>query len=154
MRYHFLATFKVALFCFVILIVTTLVLGEEVVVTRVIDGDTIVVGKRRIRLIGVDTPELRPVQPFGLEAKVFVEKEISGVKGKVKLTIDGSERDRYGRELRHVYIGESMLAEKLLFAGLAKAELKYNYSRTVKRKFLNAEQQAKRKKLGIWGESK
>ncbi len=48
-------------------------------VTRVIDGDTLVLnGGERVRLIGVDTPETvhpsRPVEYFGREASAFTKR--------------------------------------------------------------------------------
>ena len=52
-------------------------------VTRVIDGDTLVVqGIGTVRLIGVDTPETvdpcRPVQYFGKEASDFTQRMAQG----------------------------------------------------------------------------
>ena len=52
-------------------------------VTRVVDGDTIVVeGIGKVRLIGVDTPETvdprRPVQRFGREASAFTKRLVEG----------------------------------------------------------------------------
>ena len=47
-------------------------------VTRVVDGDTIIVGDERVRLIGVDTPETKkpgtPVQCFGKKATAFTKR--------------------------------------------------------------------------------
>src|SRR5688572_30322262 len=69
-------------------------------VTRVIDGDTIVVeGTGTVRLIGVDTPETvdprRPVQFFGREASEFTRRTAAGKS--VRLEFDQDRTDRYGR---------------------------------------------------------
>ena len=74
-------------------------------VVRVVDGDTILVGDERVRLIGVDTPESvkpgTPVQCFALEASAFTKRLLEG--RPVRLVLDVEERDRYGRLLAYVY---------------------------------------------------
>src|SRR3989344_533186 len=57
--------------------------GERVKVTKVVDGDTIVVDdKITVRLIGIDTPETvdprRPVGCFGKEASNKAKELLSG----------------------------------------------------------------------------
>ena len=57
--------------------------AELRLVTRVVDGDTRIVGAREIvRLIGVDTPETKhpkkPVEYFGKEATAFTRKVVRG----------------------------------------------------------------------------
>jgi micrococcal nuclease len=76
-------------------------------VTRVIDGDTLVVeGVGTVRLIGVDTPETvdprRPVQYFGREASDFTRQLATGKP--VRLEFDRDRTDRYGRTLAYVYL--------------------------------------------------
>ena len=73
-------------------------------VTRVVDGDTIVVSidrrSEKVRLIGVDTPETvhpsKPVEYFGKEASVFTKRMVEGKQ--VRLEEDGPSVDcgRYG----------------------------------------------------------
>lgn len=76
-------------------------------VTFVIDGDTISLSTgEKVRYIGVDTPEtkhpVKKVECFGGEA---FEKNKQLVQGKeVRLEKDVSDRDRYGRLLRYVYL--------------------------------------------------
>ena len=76
-----------------------------VLVTRVIDGDTIQVEtSETVRYIGIDTPEIvhpdKPVECFGQQA---ANKNKELVLGKsVTLEKDVSETDRYGRLLRVV----------------------------------------------------
>ncbi len=81
--------------------------AEWRLVTRVVDGDTIIVGAReRVRLIGVDTPETKhpqkPVEYFGREATAFTRKMVQGKR--VRLEFDQantkiSHKDRYKRTL-------------------------------------------------------
>jgi micrococcal nuclease len=83
--------------------------GVDVVVRKVVDGDTIeVTGGERVRLIGVDTPETkdpnRPVGCFGAEASRFTTSVIPPGTA-VRLVGDAEQRDRYGRLLAYVYRG-------------------------------------------------
>ena len=74
-------------------------------VTRVVDGDTIVVRDTTVRLIGIDTPETKkpntPVQCFGKAATAETERLIDG--RRVRLEYDVERQDRYGRDLAYVY---------------------------------------------------
>ena len=76
-------------------------------VTRVIDGDTLVVANvGTVRLIGVDTPETvdprRPVQAFGKEASDFTRR--TALNKMIRLEFDVEPKDRYGRTLAYVYL--------------------------------------------------
>jgi len=92
-------------------------------VTQVIDGDTVVIDNKRVRLIGIDTPELHPTpEPGAIEAKQFVEGLCLGKE--VGLDVDDIRpKDKYGRTLAVVYIdvGGSWvnLNAELLRGGLA-----------------------------------
>lgn len=130
--------------------------GATVAVQRVIDGDTIVIaGGKRVRLIGVDTPETkhprRPPQPFGAEATQFTRKMVGG--RTVRLEFDRERYDRYQRILAYVYVDDVLLNEALIRAGLGTAEPQYPYRSDMKRRFLKAEEQAQAESLGIWSRS-
>ena len=86
---------------------TNIPAGVDLVVERVVDGDTVVVsGDRRVRLIGVDTPETkdprRPVQCFGREAAAFLASLLPTGTG-VRLVGDVEPRDQYDRTLAYAY---------------------------------------------------
>ncbi len=123
-------------------------------VARVIDGDTILLADvpERVRLIGANTPETVkpnwPVEPLGPEASQFTKHFLSG--GEVRLEFDGPSRDKYGRILAYVWVGEKMLNEELIRAGLAGAELGYPYSAAMKDRFRRAEDEARAARRGIW----
>jgi micrococcal nuclease len=123
-------------------------------VARVIDGDTLLLeGGHRVRLIGVDTPETkhpqRPAEPLGPEATKFVRQQIGGKT--VTLQFDRERRDRYRRILAFVYVDGRLLNEELIREGYGRAMLNYPYSRQMKRRFAEAERQAREAKRGIWG---
>ena len=128
--------------------------GVLVKVTNVVDGDTIKIETGEVvRYIGIDTPETvapnKPVQCFGKEASA---KNNELVEGKtVELSKDVSEKDRYGRLLRYVWIGETMINEQLVREGYARVS---TYPPDVKYqdRFLAAEKEAREKNAGLWGD--
>jgi len=106
-------------------------------VVRVVDGDTLLVDPHaRVRLIGVNAPETVkpdwPVEPW------------------VRLEFDDEPLDAYDRYLAYVYVGDRMLNEELARAGLARFEPNFHYSSAMKRRFRQAQDEAKRKHLVIW----
>ena len=87
-------------------------------VNRVIDGDSIEVDGRSIRLIGVNAPERG--QPFYSDARDALRDLVGGET--VWLEHDVEVRDQYGRELAYVFLTDGRHAnEELLSAGFAQA---------------------------------
>ncbi len=125
---------------------------RSVKVTRVIDGDTIEIeGGERVRYIGIDTPETvdprKPVQCFGIEAS---KKNKELVEGKmVRLEKDITDRDKYNRLLRYVYIDDAFINLELVKQGFAYS---YSYPPDIKYQdqFLKAQQEAREAKRGLW----
>jgi len=77
--------------------------GRVVTVTHITDGDTFRAGEERIRLIGVDTPEVSfGVECYGREATTAMERLIP-VGTEVRLVDDVEPTDRYDRTLAYVY---------------------------------------------------
>ena len=122
-------------------------------VTRVIDGDTIEIeGGERVRYIGIDTPETvdprKPVQCFGIEAS---KKNKELVEGKnVRLEKDITDKDKYGRLLRYVYIDNLFINLELVKQGFA---FSYTYPPDIKyqAEILAAEAEAREANRGLWG---
>jgi len=87
------------------------------VVTRVIDGDTIVVeGGERVRLLDIDTAETG--EPCYREAKDRLAELIDGQK--VRLETNGLEdKDQYGRLLRYVFLEDTNINLLMVEEGLA-----------------------------------
>jgi len=122
-------------------------------VERVVDGDTLLLADgARVRLIGVDCPETvkphHPVEPFGPEASAFTKSFVAG--GQVRLQFDRERIDRYDRFLAYVFVGDAMLNEELVRAGLARVEHRFHYSQSIKRQFDRAEEEARQERRGIW----
>lgn len=115
-------------------------------VVRIIDGDTIEIESgQRIRYIGIDTPETG-----GCHATQSTNKNKELVEGKtISLEKDISETDRYGRLLRYVYVGNTLVNEILVKEGYAQV---YTYPPDVKynERFLAAQKEARDNKIGLW----
>lgn len=131
--------------------------GEDTyLVTRVVDGDTIIVDidgvEERVRFIGIDTPE--SVHPdadrnveYGKVASEFTRGQLEGKT--VTLEYDVQERDQYGRILAYVYLDGKMFNKTLLEEGHAKVA---TYPPNVKYvdDFTALQEEARNEKKGVW----
>lgn len=142
---------------------------EKAVVERVVDGDTIVVKRQngvseKIRMVLVNTPETKHpkkgVEYFGKEASAYTKKMLPAGKT-VYLEKDVSERDRYSRLLRYVWINEptSKIDTKVLTNNCFNAMLLANgfaqvsvFPPDVKyvNEFRQIEKTAKDNNVGLW----
>jgi micrococcal nuclease len=120
------------------------------------DGDTIVVdmqGKDEIvRFIGVDTPETHkpdsPIECYGPEASAYTKQRIGN--DRVRLVADTltTNRDRYDRLLRYVYLQDgTLLNQELVAKGYAFA---YAFPFAKSNDFAKTMQAAKDSKQGLW----
>lgn len=131
---------------------------ELVTLERVVDGDTLKVSfengaRESIRLLLVDTPETShptlPVQPFGEDAKEFVERWLP-VGDEILLEYDVGRYDRYQRTLAYVWYDDVMLNEELLRRGLARVAYVYAPNTQHVDAFREVERSARNELLGIW----
>lgn len=131
---------------------------EKVTVVSVTDGDTIRVSLNGntvpVRLIGIDTPEIshpsEPVQCYGPEAKKALEELI--LSKEVILEKDVSDKDKYDRYLRYVWLGEVMVNEYLTQNGFAFAS-PYPPDTKYQNRINAGEQDAKNSLKGLWSKS-
>jgi micrococcal nuclease len=126
--------------------------GEFAVVKRVIDGDTVELESgEKVRYIGIDTPETldprKPVQCFGKEAAAKNRELVEGKR--VRLEKDVTDRDKYSRLLRYVYVDKTFVNLELVKQGFA---LSYTYPPDVKYQDLlvAAEKEAREAGRGLW----
>jgi len=126
--------------------------NNSVKVTRVVDGDTIEIeGGEKVRYIGIDTPETvdprKTVQCFGVEAS---KKNKELVEGKmVRLEKDITNKDKYNRLLRYIYVGDTFINLELVKQGFAYS---YSYPPDIKHQdqFMKAQEEAREAKRGLW----
>lgn len=121
-------------------------------VTEVIDGDTFRIDNgEKVRMIGIDTPETldprKPVEYFGPESKAYLESLI--LNKRVRLEFGAEGRDKYGRMLAYVHLGDLDVNLKMIQDGYAMAYLKYPHDR--EQRYLQSEIQARRNGIGRWG---
>lgn len=132
--------------------------AEYAEVVAVVDGDTIDVqlpdGKERIRIIGIDTPEIgreagEVNDCYAEEARTFLDELLYG--RTVELRTDPSQQsiDDYGRLLRHVYIDGEDAALAVLSAG-AGIEYTYDADYVGQANYRAAEATAREEALGLW----
>ena len=111
-------------------------------VTMVIDGDTVIISGKRVRLSGIDAPETR--QQFGDVSTKALKSLINGRHVKVKT----SKKDRYKRYLGTIYLRGADVNLLMVKKGNAWVYRRYNKNP----KYLSAEKRAKRKIIGLWKE--
>ena len=118
-------------------------------ITRVIDGDTIVVaGGDRVRYIGVDAPEIGgEPELFGTEASAFNSGLV--LNQEVMMEKDASEADRFGRLLRYVYVDGILVNAELVREGYARG-VSYRPDTKYDRCFTALEEEARVARRGMW----
>lgn len=115
-------------------------------VTRVTDGDTLVLADdTKVRLLGIDAPERG--EPFYDEAKKYLSALVLGKD--VRLARDVRDTDKYGRALRHIYVNDTWINEKMIRDGFARVVTFPPDVAHVER-FTQAQDEAEREKRGMW----
>ncbi|MBI9010744.1 MAG: thermonuclease family protein [Clostridiales bacterium] len=127
---------------------------EKTTVTRVVDGDTIVISSgEKVRFILVNTPE--SVHPddsknteFGTLASDYTKEKL--LDQTIYMEKDISETDRYGRLLRYIYLGDGTFFNELLvkegYAQLSTFPPDLKYLEMIQA----AETYARENDLGLW----
>jgi micrococcal nuclease len=139
---------------------------SDILVTRAVDGDTVVLESgERVRLIGIDTPEMhessklyrdaqrtkqdiRTIQALGRRAYNFSKDLVEGKR--VSLEFDVEKHDKYDRLLAYAYLkdGTFVNAEivKQGYASLMTIPPNVKYADL----FLKFYQEARQNRRGLW----
>jgi len=131
---------------FIIFFLSSFLFAEDFYgkVISVHDGDTIrvLVGKqqKKVRLFGIDAPESN--QAFGKVSQNFLKDLV----WKREVKVEFKELDRYGRIVGIVYLGDVNINLEMIKKGMAWVYITYNKDPN----FLEAEQIAKKSKIGLW----
>lgn len=126
----------------------------KVEVARVFDGDTFeTTTGTRVRLLGVDSPEVRhgdsEGEPFGEESGAWLRGLILG---REVMLQEGAERvDRYGRTLGWIYLEDGQLVNELtLSTGNSELMDRFGLPLELEPRLRAAEAKAKAEKTGLW----
>ena len=132
--------------------------GEWADVEYIYDGDTLRLSDgRKIRLLGVNTPELaqlkglsnKPSQALADDARAAVT-QFFAKSARVRLVYDAERRDRYKRTLAHVFNSQGdSLETYLLRQGLA-FHIAIPPNLALAKCFAAIAEQARSKQLGVW----
>jgi micrococcal nuclease len=135
---------------------------EEAVVEAVIDGDTVLLEDgRKVRYIGIDTPEVRrqvgddwvyDPKPLAEAATALNQTLVQGKRVRLEVLTE-AEHDRYGRLLAYLFVGPVFVNERLVEEGFAKL-----YTRRPHLKYYSdlkaALAKAKAMRLGLWSDKR
>ncbi len=141
---------------------------ESAYVKKVIDGDTIMLANRKkVRLIGIDTPELyecdklfrdarrsnippKKIQVMARESCLFTK--LACEKKTVTLEFDLHRYDKYGRILAYVHLPDGkLLNQEIIEQGYGLAYLFFPFNQEYRKRFIQSENDAKKHQRGLWG---
>jgi endonuclease YncB( thermonuclease family) len=130
---------------------------EPARVVSIQDGDTITVTTRgrteKVRLVGIDTPELHDERPEYREAakaaRDFARTRLAAESVLLQRDSSQGDRDKYGRLLRYVILADQTnVNEELVCKGYARVYDRFSFS--LKPQFKRCEAEAKEQRLGLW----
>ena len=130
--------------------------AEKVLVRNVYDGDTLtLVDERRVRFLGIDTPEIKEKQPFAEQAKAYTKDLCHKQEIWISYEPGQDTKDHYGRLLCFAWVkqGNNYLCvnEGIVQAGLANAYIPNSNAKLHNwDKILALQDQAREAKKGLW----
>ena len=142
------------------LTLTSNILAEEIIgIPRVVDGDTVHINEYRIRLEGIDAPEMRQQckkERFKISSVIgftfyknyncgeVSKKNLEAKVDRSKIKCISSSKDRYKRYLAKCFKDKINLNQWMVRNGHAVAYRRYS------KEYIHDEDFAKENKLGLW----
>jgi micrococcal nuclease len=126
---------------------------------RVVDGDTVDVqfedgSTDRLRLIGIDTPEVvdprKPVQCFGREASEHARELLTGQSVWIETDPTQGDRDVYGRLLAYIWLPDGRNFGEVMIGDGYAHEYTYRLPYAFQTQFQAAQDEAMNNQLGLW----
>jgi len=119
---------SITIICVGLLLIYYIISSRDTKVTRVIDGDTFITNRGdRVRLIGVDAPELPTLE--GIESKMYLHNLIDNKVVILKRDGISKNKDKYGRLLRYVYLDKKDVNLHMIKSGYAEPYLYFNFEK-------------------------
>ena len=129
---------------FLLLLFPTALTAQDL---KVVDGDTIHIGKTKYRFHGIDAPEMSQVcmkDNKNIKCGVVAKDKLLEKIGSQKVTCKQEAIDRYKRIVAECFVNNESLSGYLVKNGYAVLYRKYS------KKFIEDEEYAKKNKLGLW----
>jgi micrococcal nuclease len=125
---------------------------REARVDHVTDGDTLwLTGIGKVRLIGIDTPEVYgQVECYGPEASAFAKRLLPPGRH-VTYRLGPEQRDRYGRALAYVWLDDGRFLNRMLVEQGYATPLTIPPNVDFAEVFVRAARGARRSGRGLWG---
>ncbi|MBQ8465412.1 MAG: thermonuclease family protein [Alphaproteobacteria bacterium] len=154
MNFYFFKPQRIGEICGILFLVVVIAAGyyssASAEFVKVVDGDSLEIGQRRIRLKGIDAPEYKQYcydfqkQKYdcGRESQLYLKNLLK--QANYKVSCNTHQKDRYGRELSVCFANGKNLNLAMIEAGWA-----VTY-RTENKKYTTAEKTAQREKNGVW----
>lgn len=127
----------------------------NVVVTGVLDGDTVIVQnmKQRVRLANIDAPEQahgygKPGQPYSQASTKRLEALLAG--GSVRMAC--YDEDRYQRAICEFFVGSVNINKQMVADGFAWANTSGNGRYLRDKSYLSAQAAAQSARRGLWNQ--
>ena len=132
--------------------------SKDVELREIVDGDTFRVMFRPskpqltgVRLLNVDTPEIKKSEPLALEARDALERMLDGRTLRVAFRDpDRTDTDVFGRLLAYVYADDVFVNLELVRLGYSRYDTRFGPA-SFPELFRAAEREAIAAKRGIWG---
>lgn len=132
------------------------VTASDYTVVEADDGDTVKIKMgdkvETVRFIGVDTPEThdprKAVQCFGKQASDYTKNLLLGKQVRLESDPNDSDRDKYKRLLRYVYLGDTLVNQELIKQGYGFAYTVFPFTKLDEFRGLEAE--ARQNNRGLW----
>ena len=127
-------------------------------VTRVVDGDTIVIDingvQEKVRLIGINSPESvdprRNFECYGIEASKYMKSIANGQYVQLEYDSSQDKRDKYDRLLAYLYLQDGQMLNKKMIADGYAYEYTYNKPYKYQKEFKAAQSIATYSDRGLW----
>lgn len=132
--------------------------GDLVKVTQIVDGDSVVVTDANganvgVRILGIKTFDTKPERDaatrFGREAVAALQEMTKDEP--VRVLLHSSEKDRHGRTLATLFVGDEDIGLSLVKKGLALTYTVYPLPTTPI--YLSAQEDAQAAERGLWADA-